>query len=718
MTLSAAKNRPGHVLFWTVGVLTALIPYLLIFIRPEWRASWILEPGRFADNLVIAARHFLVGATLGGWLWFLVCRVNPITVVRSWFKEPIRLNWTWFLITLLIYATHNILLLFNLPFTTPELVSACLGRILTAFVVLSLLWLVAHIASLATPTRLRFAPWIIPSIFPGFLAADALGIIFWKNSLRFMVNKIDEDGTFNLAQQLSAGGFDQSPALVVTGILLFLLFLCGLTFASNRLSQKIAPSRFHFRPRSILLLLTLVWIGIAAEKATGFSWKSRKALQQEQNTYNIHLTPIKPRPGVASFHATWKPEIRPQITTTPTSRPDIFFFMIESTRSDAIAPAHTPFLAKFRDTEAQQLGRTWAASNATHLSWYSCFSGQNPNYWGTAIDRDRAGQSLPISTWIELLEKADYQTEIRGVCDFSYAGMATTNFGSPSGVDLLEDAGPNSPFAGPDQPERERAMIRRSLEALRTAPLGGNFHFLSLDAPHFEYEWPADFPVPYSQHDPRPAFHAYPTADDIQRVKNRYFNALAWTDHLIADFVTELKAQGRYDNAIIIITGDHGEEFHEHGSWFHCSSLESPQTEVPIFIKWPAGTPDIPAHPSASHLDLLPSLLDQLGYPPETYAHLPGRSLLQPATREATQVCITPLTGITGISMAWHHGNHTATFRWKNPWATDLPETIHLDDITGPQGSLNLGQPAEWAQALKEHFPDVFDRFFHSFEEK
>ena len=77
-------------------------------------------------------------------------------------------------------------------------------------------------------------------------------------------------------------------------------------------------------------------------------------------------------------------------------QPDIYLFIIESTRADAISKEHAPFLTHFRDYESQQLGSTWAASNATHLSWFSIFNGQIPPYWGDAIEVIREGGDLPL----------------------------------------------------------------------------------------------------------------------------------------------------------------------------------------------------------------------------------------------------------------------------------------------------------------------------------
>ena len=709
------KDRPGHLILWWLGVAIALVPFFAMLVQPAWRAPWFREPGNFADNIIIAGRALLIGATLGGWAWFLLRGSRPIPLMKEWWKQSSPLNWIWFLASFLIYATHNILLLFNLPFGPGELFFAAVGRVLTCFIVLSLLWLTAHIASLAAPTRFRKIPWAIPSIFPGLLAADALGILFWKNSLRFIVNKIDEEGTFDLSGQLSAAGMTQSSTGVLIAVVIYVAILCALCYGAFRLSQKVSPRAL--RPRGIMLILASVWGLLALEKGSGFAWKSRKALRMEQNSYDIHLTPLKPKPGILSFEVEWKSALRPKVDGTSELRPDIYVFMIESVRADAITPKSAPFLSSFRDRECQQLGRTWAASNATHLSWFSFFNGQFPTYWRDAAKQVRKGGGLAPSPFIELLEKADYRIEARAVCDLTYNGMGPTNFGTEPGFAVLKDAPPGGAFAELTIPEREIANFAEAKESLINLAAGGNFHFIALDSPHFTYLWHPDFDPPYDYYDAQAGFHAFPNADDILRVKNRYLNSVAFIDAQIEDFTQILKKMDRYDDSIIIVTGDHGEEFHENGAWFHCSSLEAEQTSVPLLIKWPTGT-NLPEHASASHLDVLPSLLHYFGEADSSYANLPGRPLLKVNQEEATQITLTSLCGITGIAMSWTRGDYTATFRWETPRAVDRPDTIHLDDLEGPEGSLKIETSEEWQAALKKHFPDAPERIFEKFEQK
>lgn len=703
-------DQKGHVLFWSIGVLASILPYFLFYY--DFQFSWFQKSGHFADNLIITIRHSLIGMTLGGWAWLLLCRNHPIKIIPRWANRESPINWIWFFFSVAVYSTHNILLLTTQSFGGLELFAIALGRFFTAAIVISLIWAAAFLASSASPRKLRYVPWFIPACIPGFLAIDVLVILFWNNSLLTALNKLDEQGSLNFSRQLAAGGFDYSfftLACVLVGA--FILFGLLIYFA-HRLSLI---KMIKVTPKKAALFLMLTWALLFTEKATGFLWKNRHALRLEERLFQVHLTPIEPDPGVASFAASFKPPSVPEVGPGATNTPDIIFIMIESLRADAIDPAHSPFLAKFRDEESQSLGKTWAASNATHLSWFSTFNGQLPNYWVVSNDAANETGKLAPPPWISLLEANNYRREVRGVCDFQYGGMSATNFGLPYLLDVQVDAPVDGEFYQVPQPERELEIIAQSKKSLQTHTGQPHFQFIALDAPHFGYEWHPDFTPPYSEYDPAAKFNAFPSESDIRRVKNRYLNAIAWVDSLVEDYLNFLKEQNRYDDAIIIISGDHGEEFQEHGSWFHCSTLHPEQTSVPIMIKWPEGT-YAPPQPSTSHLDLLPSLMDFMGCPTEEIEKLPGYSVLRGRDPEPTKICVTSFCGINGVSMVWRRKGYEATFRWDNPWASKLPELIYLSDITGPDGSLDLEEAEEWNTALHDLFPDAFERYFTRFE--
>ncbi len=97
----------------------------------------------------------------------------------------------------------------------------------------------------------------------------------------------------------------------------------------------------------------------------------------------------------------------------------------------------------------------------------------------------------------------------------------------------------------------------------------------------------------------------------LAKIKNRYRNALHFVDSLFGRFFTILKSD---KEALVVITGDHGEEFYEQGHLFHASHLSYPQVHVPLYYqlgndpKWCGCILDR----LSSHMDIFPTLFHYL----------------------------------------------------------------------------------------------------------
>ena len=118
---------------------------------------------------------------------------------------------------------------------------------------------------------------------------------------------------------------------------------------------------------------------------------------------------------------------------------------------------------------------------------------------------------------------------------------------------------------------------------------------------------------PSSKHYLSPMRRAY--ADEVERV-----------DRSLGALMERLRAQGLYDDAVIVVTADHGEELYDHDGWWHGQTLYEEQVHVPFIVKLPqnrrAGTVDPRL---ARHIDMMPTLLDLAGA--EIPEGLPGRPL-------------------------------------------------------------------------------------------
>ena len=111
---------------------------------------------------------------------------------------------------------------------------------------------------------------------------------------------------------------------------------------------------------------------------------------------------------------------------------------------------------------------------------------------------------------------------------------------------------------------------------------------------------------------------------------NHYHDGILQADGTIERIFAQLRDKGWLDDAIVIITADHGEMLGEHGLLGHGKTLRDPVVRVPLLIYDTTGYP-YPARELASTVDVAPTLLDRIGAPiPATWA---GESLARPGAR-------------------------------------------------------------------------------------
>lgn len=76
--------------------------------------------------------------------------------------------------------------------------------------------------------------------------------------------------------------------------------------------------------------------------------------------------------------------------------------------------------------------------------------------------------------------------------------------------------------------------------------------------------------------------------NEIENIIALYDSEIRYTDEtLIKPLVDSLKQLDIYDQTLLIITSDHGEEFFEHKGWLHGGALYNEQLHVPLIIKFP-----------------------------------------------------------------------------------------------------------------------------------
>jgi len=125
--------------------------------------------------------------------------------------------------------------------------------------------------------------------------------------------------------------------------------------------------------------------------------------------------------------------------------------------------------------------------------------------------------------------------------------------------------------------------------------------------------------------------------EEFELLISGYRDEVAYWDEQFGELLRGLRELGLYDDTIIIVTADHGDEFLEHGGFSHARKLFDELLHVPLLIRIPGESPRR-IDRLVGHVDILPTLLELMGL--ELWDdHLEGRNLLQDEAF-ATERCL------------------------------------------------------------------------------
>lgn len=338
----------------------------------------------------------------------------------------------------------------------------------------------------------------------------------------------------------------------------------------------------------------------------------------KENTKNLHLS--------SSFDLNIKlSDFFEDMKTTsfyPDQKPNIYIFVAESLREDFLNQDIAKHLLQFK-REHISAQKACSSANGTHNSWFSIFYSIYPFYWSYKQNQHLKKGSPALYA----LKQMGYKIHAYTSAELKYYGFNKVIFGEGN---YLCDSFNHFPHNGSEGAD---ASDINALSALRTSieldnKKNGQVFIVFLDSTHFTYSWPKEMKVPYPSVD-KLDFSYYLTSDPskIEFIKNRYKNSIYFIDNLFGDFVGFLKKKDLYNESIIVFTGDHGEEFKEHGKLFHASHLSSMQTRVPLYIKLGLYQHNRPI-PIASHLDIFPTILHYLTSSEDLNQYFHGQSIL------------------------------------------------------------------------------------------
>ncbi len=366
---------------------------------------------------------------------------------------------------------------------------------------------------------------------------------------------------------------------------------------------------------------------------------------------------------------------------------------------DAVRADHLPTYGYSRPTmpnldmlakESLVFEQAYSQASATLFSIPSMLAGVDPGVmtWGTDLPQP---QTTPQELLLgERLKALGYQTGavVENYLRYNFPGML-------QGFDTVLVGEPDTTRAY-NRPRRAPfATIQAADWLARLQPKQKFFLFQYYVDPHGTYYDHPDVDSNLFKRDDRG-----PWAGNM--TPQLYDKELLFTDRALGALVGILRAnQDIWNNTILIVSSDHGEEFYEHGTHSHSTSCYRESVHVPLVVRIPGFAPQRINTPVAL-VDIVPTLLELIGGHDEL-DRLAGQSLLVPVLNPSkvdvsrpifcTIASITDVYG-TFLRRSLRQGRH-ALVQDVGKGRFEL-----FDDIADPQEQKDLAKEPEHKQRL------------------
>lgn len=320
-------------------------------------------------------------------------------------------------------------------------------------------------------------------------------------------------------------------------------------------------------------------------------------------------------------------------TTRP---PNVILIVVDTLRADHLSlygyPHPTSPCLEALAKDAITFDRVNAQSSWTKPTVASILTGLEPGRHGVLDFADILGDDL--TTWAEVLEQGGYQTMaivtnglIGKVFGFNQGFETFVTRPVTTRADELQSQGrallrkrdpsrpfflylhaidPHQPYT-PPQPYRGQAALWHRVKEPRAAE---HAHFGSVDRAGF---------ARLDQYAFIQATSGLPLRlpeDTLALVRSLYDGEVASTDAAIGSFLEWLKGEGLYEDSLIVVTSDHGEQLLERDWLGHTQSLHKEVLDVPLLIKLPRGREGgARVQEVYQQVDILPTVLSQLSLP-------------------------------------------------------------------------------------------------------
>lgn len=551
---------------------------------------------------------------------------------------------------------------------------ALLGLISSLFTIsllpAGLLWALAGMRGFAW---LQAVVWMLfqMGLFIDTRIHSLFGYHFNSAAMNLFVTSGSED-SYRLGPAVFVPGFSLAAALLV-------LQRLGHHLAITR-AHLVLPGASGLR-RGVLSLGIVMAVVIGVEKSL---YAHAEVTLDRQLTSASQALPLYPRLSVVPLlpeslreRLPELPQVRlgdearplawPRAWPRPAAdgpRPDIVVLVVDSWRADALDAEATPCMQRAAGS-ALRFDDHLSGGNGTRFGVFSMLYGLHGSYWWSVLEQRRS----PVL--LDVLAELGYQVEV-----YSAASMDFPEFTSTAWSRFVD--GVHDEFGQVGPAERDRRLASAAIERWRSrAPFeerAPTFTFLLLDSAHQAYDFPADDAPfrPYAEALDYFEMSNSQAPELVERVRNRYLNGLHHADQVAGTLIDELERSQAFEHTLLLVTGDHGEEFCENGFWGHTGNFTHEQVAVPLFLRGPGIEPGVETRPT-SHLDIPATLLEYMGADPALRDDWTlGRSLFDPLAQRRrvvaswTEVGVVSEVGLLRVPRSQAHSGATSV--WSHGW--------------------------------------------------
>lgn len=276
---------------------------------------------------------------------------------------------------------------------------------------------------------------------------------------------------------------------------------------------------------------------------------------------------------------------------------NIIFIVIDSWRFDCLTQEITPNIKKFSNDSQVFLNHN-SGSNMTTGGIFSLFYGIPATYFESFTGIEQS----PV--FMDEMLKQNYNISVFSSSTIENPPFNQNVFSKIKNLRLFSK--------GETPAERDQNVTFDWINNLNKIDKSNPFfNFIFYDAAH-GFDFPKSYKIPFKPCLDEVDFLALDDDYDVQPFKNRYKNALHFIDSEIEKVISKLRNENLLDKTIVIITGDHGQEFNDNkkGYWQHAGNFSKYQIQVPMLIYDASKLPKKYNHQTL-HYDVIPTLMSE-----------------------------------------------------------------------------------------------------------